>query len=289
MTRRYVTVAVAGDGADEVFGGYTRYAHERLARLYGRLPRPLARRLAAALTRLPTRRAGRFWELMALIRERAELIQLPQETRYVSQYGNLYTPLLRELYSRKMQEARLADAETFVARLMRESSALNPVDRLLDVDINGYLVDNIFVKVDIASMAHSLEVRSPMVDQEVVSLAEQLPPSLKLWGLRGKRILRMAMADLVPPRIMHRPKQGFGIPHARWLRGDLRSMARDVLLSPRALGRGYFEPAALRRLLDDHDSGLVDHGLRIWNLLWLELWHRRFIDAGAEDRVPPLA
>ena len=285
LTREHVTVALSGDGADELFAGYTRYAHERLARIYQRLPRPLAGAISGTLGALPVpKRQGQLSELLALVRERAVQLQLPDETRFLSQYGNIYTPLLRQLYTPQMHERTRVDAEAFIGALMRGSSARNPVDRLLEVDIKGYLACDIFVKVDIASMAHSLEVRCPLVDQEVVALAEALRPSLKLCGFRGKQLLRRAMAKSLPPPIARRRKQGFGIPHARWLRQDLRELSYDLLLSPRALGRGYFERHALETLLDEHNRGLLDHGLRIWNLLWLELWHRRFIDRPAEAR-----
>jgi asparagine synthase (glutamine-hydrolysing) len=285
MTRRHVTVALSGDGADELFAGYTRYAHERLSRLYGALPRWLVEPFARSLGALPLRGTGRVAEALALIRERAQQIQLPAEARYLSQFGNLYPLILRQISGPALRSEPSTSAEAFFADHFSKASATNDVDRLLETDVNTYLTDDVFVKVDIASMAHSLEVRSPMVDHELAEFSATLPPSLKLFGLRGKRLLRRAVSPLLPPRILARRKQGFGIPHARWLRGDLRSLARDTLLSPRALGRGYFERTPLERLLDEHDQGLIDHGLRIWNLLWLELWQRCFIDRPQLDRT----
>jgi asparagine synthase (glutamine-hydrolysing) len=134
------------------------------------------------------------------------------------------------------------------------------------------------VKVDIASMANSLEVRSPFLDRALVEFALQLPTSLLIRGTRRKWILKRAFADTLPPENLARRKQGFGVPIGRWLRGDLRSMLEDIVLSPRALSRGYLRPDAAKTLVAEHLSG-VDHSHRLWSLLMLELWHREFIDA----------
>lgn len=279
MTRKHVTVSLSGDGGDETFAGYTRYAYERGARLYGRLPKLLVQPIAQALERLPNVGARRkLRELFADIRHRAYRIQLSPEMRYVAEFGNFNRQSLERVAAQSLGLSEIDATAQLLQGIAKQSSARNAVDLLLDIDSNSYLPDDIFVKVDIASMAHSLEVRSPIVDHHVLEFAARLPPSLKLHGFRGKRIFREAVRDLLPPAILRRRKRGFGIPHARWLRGDLRSLARDALLSPQAIGRGYFEREGVKRLLDEHDSGAIDHGLRIWNLLWLELWHRRYID-----------
>ncbi len=141
-------------------------------------------------------------------------------------------------------------------------------------------------KVDIASMAHGLETRAPFLDHKVVELAGRIPRRLKmrptLRGFEGKLVLKETFADLLPRPILVRRKMGFGVPIAAWFRGELRELVRDIVLSRTALERGYFEKAQLQRLVDDHIRGVRDHGYRLWTLLMLELWHRRFVDGEAQ-------
>jgi len=145
-----------------------------------------------------------------------------------------------------------------------------------------YLPDDLLVKMDIASMAHSLEVRSPLLDHHVVEFAARLPVSMKLRGRTSKYLLKQVMATQLPSAVLDRPKAGFGVPLDDWFRGSLRDTARDVLLGKRATERGYFEPATVRRYLDDHAKGRAQHHARLWSLLMLELWHRTFIDRRGE-------
>jgi asparagine synthase (glutamine-hydrolysing) len=280
MTRRYVTVSLSGDGGDEAFAGYTRYLHERLARVFQCLPRRLAAPIARAIEHyFPFRGPGLVGEAAASVRRQASRMLMTDNLRYRTQFGYFTAEQLEKLYRAEHQRTRWMEAQDLFQQILQTSSASNAIDRLLDLDSHSYLPDDIFVKVDIASMAHSLEVRSPFVDHKLVEFAATLPPQMKLHGMRGKRILKMAMKEFLPSSIIHRRKKGFGIPHARWLRTELRSLAHDTLLSALCADRGYFEPKAIRKLLQEHDQGLIDHGMRIWNLLWLELWHREFIDS----------
>ena len=145
-----------------------------------------------------------------------------------------------------------------------------------------YLPCDLLTKVDIASMAHGLEARSPFLDHKVMELAGRIPMRYKLRvtprGLEGKLILKEAFGDLLPRPILTRRKMGFGVPIAAWFRGELKGMLHDILLSPRALERGYFVPYQVRALAQQHTDGVRDHGYRLWTLLMLELWHRRFVD-----------
>jgi asparagine synthase (glutamine-hydrolysing) len=147
------------------------------------------------------------------------------------------------------------------------------------LDARTYLPDDLLVKADRASMATSLELRSPLLDHEVLELGVSLPDSLRWSGRRGKVALRRAFADLVPPALAGRGKTGFGIPLGAWFRGPLRELAGDVLLGPRARGRGQLRPGAVERLLSEHARGERDHGHRLWCLLVLELWQRSWLDA----------
>jgi asparagine synthase (glutamine-hydrolysing) len=149
------------------------------------------------------------------------------------------------------------------------------------LDLDTYLPGDLLPKSDIASMAHSLELRSPLLDRRVVELGLSLPQSLKQHGRQGKVALRRAFAADLPPLVAARGKTGFGLPLARWFREDLRPLARELLLDERARSRGWFEPQAVERLLDDHAAERADNGHRLWTLAMLELWQRTHVDAGA--------
>jgi asparagine synthase (glutamine-hydrolysing) len=145
------------------------------------------------------------------------------------------------------------------------------------VDVASYLPYDLLVKVDVASMANSLEARSPFLDHEAMEFAARLPVEIKFRGGRLKSLLKRAFTDLLPPENVNRRKMGFGVPVGQWFRGPLRDLLRDALLSPRSLGRGYFRESEVRRLVDEHLERRADHSFQLWNLLMLELWHREFI------------
>jgi asparagine synthase (glutamine-hydrolysing) len=147
---------------------------------------------------------------------------------------------------------------------------------LQQLDVATYLPGDLLLKADLASMAHSLELRSPLLDHEVLELGVSLPDSM-----RGKQALRQAFAADLPPEVVRRRKTGFGVPISRWFRGELRELAADLLLEQRTRDRGQLSPAALKRLLDEHVSGRADHGHRLWCLVMLELWQRRWVDTPA--------
>jgi asparagine synthase (glutamine-hydrolysing) len=150
------------------------------------------------------------------------------------------------------------------------------------VDAGLYLPDDLLVKVDIASMAHSLEARSPFLDHEFMEFAATIPSDLKVRGRVKKYILKRALSGLLPGEILHRPKMGFGVPIDHWLRHELRDLAYDTLLAPRCLHRGYFRPETLERLLDEHTRGAANWHYLLWTLLMLELWHRTHVDGDGE-------
>jgi asparagine synthase (glutamine-hydrolysing) len=160
------------------------------------------------------------------------------------------------------------------------------VDKTLYVDVMAYLPDDLLVKVDIASMAVSLEARSPYLDHYLVEFAASLPSTYKLRASTTKYLLKKSLEKVLPAEVLYRTKMGFGVPISRWLRHELKDYARDVLLEKVAVQRGYFDPAYVRALLDDHISGRADHSTRIWTLLNLELWHRMFVDQAPPDMAP---
>jgi asparagine synthase (glutamine-hydrolysing) len=278
LTRQHVTVALTGDGGDELFGGYLRYRAVRLASWFDRLPswaraaagsrvfRNLAR---GQRQRSLVRRAGRFAEALASSpgRRYLEWMSMFNEARRAELYSNEFVAQLPN-----------ADPYEFLAQALARSRSRDPVTAASLADLVTYLPCDLMTKVDIASMANSLECRAPFLDHRVVELAARMPIGCKLHGGRGKRILREAFGDLLPRNLVRRPKMGFGVPLAAWFRGELGDYARQVLLDASALGRGYFRSEAVRRLLDEHRSGTFDHGYRLWGLVFFELWHREWID-----------
>jgi asparagine synthase (glutamine-hydrolysing) len=269
-TRSGVTVALSGDGADEAFAGYRRYSHSRTARRLRQLPGPLPAALAKVIGSIPIPAAQQ-------VRDYGRRLMEPEHVRFLGLAAHIPHEDRLALYGEAMRERF---AEDLVARRFGElyaaSTALDPVNRLLDLDIQTYLTDDILPKVDIASMAHSLEVRCPLVDQELMMFAASIPGALKLRGLTTKLILREVAKPLLPEKILTRRKQGFGLPVDRWLREELAPLSRDVLLDQTARQRGIFNPVAVETLLRQHQRG-EPRGDQIWALMMLELWYREFI------------
>jgi asparagine synthase (glutamine-hydrolysing) len=287
LARRRVTVALTGDGGDESFAGYTRYVSGLALRRVDSMPMTLRRGLGAAASKVPAssridswrsriHRLGKAAMLNSGERHAAYLTHLP-----VAERLTLYSPGFRERVGGPLVPELLA------ARWL-EASASDPLDRMLEVDVGTYLPDDLLVKMDIASMAHSLEARSPLLDHEFMELAASLPPRLKLRGMQKKVGLRAALRGWIPDSILDAPKQGFVVPIAEWLRGDLRELAYDALLDPVARARGYFQPDSVQRLLDRHVEGIEDRSQAIWTLLMFELWHREMVD-GPHDPSPALS
>jgi asparagine synthase (glutamine-hydrolysing) len=276
MTRQHVTVALSGDGSDELFAGYKRYQAVALAESFDRMPsvrnflsarlwqklpggkrdrsaRRRALRFAAALAQSPQRR---YLEWMAIFRE--------------SQRAALYT----DDFIAQLPES---DPLAFLSVPWNKAKQRDQLTAASLTDLVTYLPCDLMTKVDVASMAHGLEVRCPMLDYRLIEFAAALPRSLKYrWG-QGKYLLRKAYADRLPPRVWKRPKMGFGVPLPHWFRCELKDMTRDVLLSREAIERGYFRPEAIEQLIAEHATGHYDHSARLWALLFFELWLREWL------------
>ncbi len=274
--RRHVTVALNGDAGDELFAGYPRYLAFKLSSLLAKFPlvKPQARFWERVLRRAGARtlpgRARRFIEAMSF----------EGASRYLS-YVVYFSDSERErLYGDEMREAmRLFNADGYLKRIYDTYKTQDDIARILLVDLHSYLPEDLLVKVDIATMANSLEARSPFLDHRFVEFAASLPVGWKLKGRKSKYILKDAFSDQLPAEIIHRGKMGFGVPVSNWFRGELMSYIQQVLLDPRALSRGYFNRARVEGLVSEHVKGIQDHGYRLWALLVLELWHREFIDS----------
>ncbi|MCA1631864.1 MAG: asparagine synthase (glutamine-hydrolyzing) [Acidobacteria bacterium] len=277
-TRRHVTVALNGDGGDECFAGYERYAAMRLAETYRRVPSALRegviRQLVELMPASETRRS-RVRDVKRFARA-ASLPAVERYLRWISVFDadakdSLYTDEFRA----RMRPHRAAD---FIAPWFARANGAGIVDAALLADTMTYLPNDLLVKVDIASMANSLEARSPFLDHHVIEFAASLPESLKLRGRTTKYLLKKVLRKLVPVENLERRKQGFGVPIGHWFRGEMKGFLRDVLLTEKSLNRGLFKPDAVRRLVEDHVAGRADHSHRLWTLLMLELWFNRFID-----------
>jgi asparagine synthase (glutamine-hydrolysing) len=278
LARRHVTVVLSGDGGDELFGGYHRYRLEEAARRVGALPWPLPRLVEALLARLPG-------ALLRPAREFAAHQRGAPAARYLFFLAHFTRRDKERLVGPALIERARHDAVAReFTRILAASDARDAVNRLLDLDVQTYLPDDILTKVDIASMAHALEVRAPFVDHVLVETVARFEGRLKLRGMTGKRLLRHAVRDLVPAAILARRKKGFGLPLDRWMREELAELSHDLLTDGRARARGLVDGAQVRRLLDEHRAG-VSHGQRLWNLTVLELWFRELVD-GARALAP---
>jgi len=277
LTREHVTVALNGDGGDEDFAGYDRYVANLAAARTDRIPRGL--RVAAART---AGLVGRGRNPKSILSRGQRFLGALADTpvdRYARWVSHFAPPLKDELCTPDFSR-RSGDGHAFA--LIREafagSDAKNLVDATLDVDVNTYLPEDLLVKMDIATMANSLEARSPFLDHQFMEFCASLPSQFKLGGLVKKRVLKRALRGVIPDEIIDRPKMGFGVPIDHWFQHELRPLAEDVLLDTTARDRGYFNPAVVARLLDEHVRGVARWHSQLWNLLMLELWHRTFID-----------
>jgi asparagine synthase (glutamine-hydrolysing) len=273
LTRQHVTVALNGDGGDESFAGYLRYAINAGISSLDRLP-PTVRRGAARLGKLIPAGADRKGKL-AYARRLMESLELGPVQRY-TQHVSVFNAreradLLETDFRSAVDESR---SPGVIEEVWRERAGESRLDTLLGVDVNTYLPNDLLVKIDIATMAYSLEARSPLLDSEVMEFAASLPPGLKARGVSKKRILRNAYRGRVPSENLSGPKRGFAVPLGSWFRNELREYTRESLLGSEAAVADYVDREAVRSVLDLHDRGRGDHSAKIWALLMLSEWHR---------------
>ncbi|CAN5355490.1 asparagine synthase (glutamine-hydrolyzing) [soil metagenome] len=279
FTRQHVTVALGGDGGDELFAGYPMYAGHKLARLYQRVPRVVQRLLIERATHLlPVKtknlsfdfKARRFIEGM---RHAGDVV-----ARHHVLFGS-FTPGEQEaLLTPEARRGGGADVYAAARRMLETCDAVDEIERMQYLDTKLYLAEDILTKVDRTSMAVSLEVRAPFLDRRVVEFAASLPLSYKLRGTNTKYILKRAIAPLVPRFVTRRSKKGFGVPVAEWLKGRLRPLARDLLAPARLKRHGLFDADYVARLQAEHERGTANHRKLLWTLLVFELWHESFIE-----------
>jgi asparagine synthase (glutamine-hydrolysing) len=278
MARKRVTVALSGDGGDENFAGYRRYYFDRLEnRLRSRVPAPLRSLLFGSLGALYPKAdwLPRRFRAKTLLQN---LARSPVEG-YFRSLTHVHPEMKARLFSGDLQRALggyspLSVFEDHWARCR----ARDPLSRVQYLDFKTYLVDDILTKVDRASMAHSLEVRVPVLDHKVVEFAARMPPDWKLRGREGKHVFKRSLAGVVPDAVFRRPKTGFSIPIHQWFRKELRGFAEDRLFGASATDlSGYLDPKGVRSLWKEHQSGLRDHGAPLFAILCFSMWKERFV------------
>jgi asparagine synthase (glutamine-hydrolysing) len=267
----HVKVALSGEGGDELFGGYYTYVADTLAPWLS----PVARLARPLVERLPTSTGKVSFDYKA--KRFVRSAGLPPLERHVG---------WKETFSADARDALLdgrrgADPLDLYRERFGRSVGSTRLGRLQDVDLGIYLVDDLLVKVDRASMAHSLETRVPFLDPVVAGLALALPDRLKVRGLSTKRLFRRAVRDLLPREVVDGPKHGFSIPLAAWMKGPLLPLARDLLSAATLRSHGFFDPDVVGRLIDDHAAGRVDQARPLWNLLTFGLWYEAWVRAPA--------
>jgi asparagine synthase (glutamine-hydrolysing) len=280
MTRKHVTVALSGDGGDELFAGYPRYRIvDKLWRRLGMAPRGLRGALGAALSKVPQ---PLFDRLFALAPQRLRPLNGGSKVHRLS--AILSEPTVDALYIELAaiwaHERRLVPSSTGACRLRPEpclaSAVPDPVSRMQYYDTLTYLPDDIMTKVDRCSMAVALEAREPMLDHRLVEFVWKLPPRFKSDDRQSKRLLRKVLYRYVPPALVERPKMGFSIPLAAWLRGELRPWADDLLSPARLAGDGIFAAAEVRELWDQHQAGSANRENVLWNVLMFQAWKAHY-------------
>jgi asparagine synthase (glutamine-hydrolysing) len=278
LAREHVTVILNGDGGDENFAGYGRYkANQVSGFMHSFVPLPLARLVYPLVRLIPHGKDpdNFFWRLKRFLQEYTNTPEL----RNAQWLCHFTTEMKEDIYTDDFL-CRFANTDSFELILNRcgEAEADSFLDRVLYADVMMYLPDDLLVKVDVASMANSLEARSPFLDHEFMEFAAGIPAEMKLKGLTTKYILKEALRNILPDEVLFREKMGFGVPIDYWFRNELKGMVYDTLLSEKAVSRGYFKKESIKKILDEHVSEKWNWHNHIWNLLMLELWHRMFID-----------
>jgi asparagine synthase (glutamine-hydrolysing) len=277
LTRQHVTVALNGDGGDENFAGYGRYSVQRFALAYEKVrvlnqlvAVPAARLAAHAIPNTLLNRANRF----------AATLNDNYARRYVNYICYFSNQQKRQLYTDDFfQQVWAADTYDIISRQFTAAETPDKLDQTLYADFTTYLPDDLLVKVDIDTMATSLEARSPFLDHEFLELTAQIPSQLKLKGANNKKyILKQALRKYLSPEILNRPKMGFGVPIEHWFRTSLKPLAYSTLLDQRSRNRGLFRTDRVKNLLDLHCQTNINYANHLWALLTLEFWFQEYFD-----------
>lgn len=276
-TRKQVTVALNGDGGDESFAGYERYLAMRLSEKYHYLPKVLRSLIGKAVGTLPTSELKR-----SRVRDAKRFVRaanLPKVERYFRWVSAIDRDLKETLYTKEFKnQTEKYDSSSFLKQWFDKSNGNGIVDATMLTDQMTYLPNDLLVKVDIASMANSLEARSPLLDHKLIEFAASLPENIKLKGAENKSLLKKVGSRLVPREVLYRKKMGFGVPINHWLRSELKEYLRENLLSEKFAKRDIVKIDIVRKLVNEHIDENRNHSMQLWTLLMLELWFQHFID-----------
>jgi len=288
MAREFVTVTLSGDGGDELFGGYDTYIANKLGLAYARIPAGIRSKvISPLLNSLPPTEKKKG--LINRARRFDEGMRLPSDLEHTRWMIFLQAAEKAQMYSETTRQG-LAGTDSYrhVRNYFSKSGTADPLNRQLYVDIKSYLVDDILVKVDRMSMATSLEARVPFLDHRFVEFSASIPGSLKLRGKSTKYLLKKAMADLLPPEIVGRGKEGFSIPIKSWLKGELKELMLDVLAPEKVRREGFFNPDHVEKLKREHLENRENHSHRLWALMVFEIWQDIYLrdGGGAGQSVP---
>jgi len=277
FVRKHVTVALGGDGGDEIFAGYPMYLAHKIAGAYRTVPRFLRAGLIEPLVNvLPVSTKNMSFDYKAKRFVRAANFDTVK--RHHSWFGSFALDEQAQLLRPDIIAATDADIYRGPREMLELCDATDEIEQMQFLDMNYYMAEDILTKVDRAAMAVSLETRAPFLDPRVAQFAASLPLEYKLKGKSGKFILKKAAEDMLPREILDRPKKGFGIPIAEWLKGRLNSLMHDLLTPERLDAQGLFETAYVQRLMREHETGRASHHKQLWTLLVFQLWYDRFPD-----------
>ncbi len=285
LARKHVTVALSGDGGDETFGGYRRYRmHLMEDRMRAAVPASIRLPVFGLLGRVYPKAdwAPRVFRAKTTF----EALARTSVDAYLNSVSILRAPMRQQLFSAgfKRELAGYSAGEVFDHHARRAGTD-DPLALIQYLDTKTYLVGDINTKVDRASMAHSLEVREPLMDHPLVEWLATLPSNLKVRGQEGKFLLKKALEPQLPNDVLYRPKMGFSVPLARWFRGPLKQRVRDAVLGDRLAATGWFDQTYLHQLVDAHQSGASDHSAPLWSVLMFEAFLRNVVDADADGAV----
>ncbi len=271
FAREHVTVALSGDGADELFCGYNRYLAMKFVRYADIIPGPARSAVANAILKILPRAPEERSDLARIRRTLSAFASTPAR-RHLDIVNRFPERAKAFVYSSEFRQFAMADTQRIIGSILDEATAVNQTDRASEVDVNSYLPGDILAKVDMASMAVSLECRSPFLDHKIAEFAAALEPSFKMKFMKRKRVLAEAFSPFVPKEVLERKKMGFGVPVAKWLRDDWRQTARERILDGRSISLGFFNRPSLERAFEEHVSEKADHSYPLWAILVLEYW-----------------
>jgi asparagine synthase (glutamine-hydrolysing) len=277
FVRKHVTVALGGDGGDEIFAGYPMYYGHKVAGAYGSIPKFLRSRLIEPIVRhLPVSSKNLSFDYKA--KRFVKSAKYETVTRHHSWFGSFSIDEQKPLLTENVLSQTHGDIYSGPRNLLDICDATDEIERMQYLDMNFYMAEDILTKVDRASMAVSLETRAPFLDPRIGQFAASLPLDYKLHGNKGKYILKKSVEGLLPKTILHRSKKGFGIPIAEWLKGRLNPLMHDLLAPGRLKDQGLFEPDQVQTLIAEHEKGIASHHKQLWTLLVFQLWHDNFLD-----------